>query len=143
MDLRSGFWQVGLNHRAQELTEITTSIGRCFSWLCMPFGLQGAPGAFHEMIELLVGKVKNKETLKGISPFHIGAFFDDCGVSTDTPQDHIKVLKELFEECKGHQIRIKVSKCEFTQEDMDYLGFQVGNRTWSSSPQKGGSNSED
>ena len=52
LDLRSGFWQVGLTPRAQELTAITTPNGRCFRWLCMPFGLQGAPGVLQEMIDI-------------------------------------------------------------------------------------------
>ena len=56
LDLRSGFWQVGLTPRAQELSAITTPNGRCFRWLCMPFGLQGAPGVFQEMIEYSVPK---------------------------------------------------------------------------------------
>ena len=30
LDLRSGFWQVGLSAKAQELTAITTPSGRCF-----------------------------------------------------------------------------------------------------------------
>ena len=64
LDLRSGFWQIGLTPRAQELTAITTPNGRCFRWLCMPFGLQGAPGVFQEMIEILTSKVKNNSTLK-------------------------------------------------------------------------------
>ena len=58
MDLRSGFWQIGLSDRAKELTAFTIPNGRCFRWLCMPFGLQGAPGVFQEMMELLVQKVK-------------------------------------------------------------------------------------
>ena len=38
MDIRSGFWQIGLTKRAQELSVFTTPNGRCFRWLCMPFG---------------------------------------------------------------------------------------------------------
>jgi hypothetical protein len=66
LDLRSGFWQVSLTPRAQELTCFTTPSGRCFRWLCMPFGLQGAPGVFQEMMEVLCAKVKSKEKLKKI-----------------------------------------------------------------------------
>ena len=46
VDLRSGFWQVGMTKRAQELSTFTTPNGRCFRWLCMPFELQGATGFF-------------------------------------------------------------------------------------------------
>ena len=64
LDLRSGFWQVGLSKRAQELTCFVTPSGRVFRWLVMPFGLQQAPCIFQEMMELVCGKVKSQEELK-------------------------------------------------------------------------------
>ena len=85
LDLRSGFWQVGLTERAQELTAFTVPSGRVFRWLCMPFGLQGAPGIFQEMMEILCGKVK--EDLKKKYPtmrYFLAAFFDDVAHGTET-----------------------------------------------------------
>ena len=137
LDLRSGFWQVGLTPRAQELTAITTPNGRCFRWLCMPFGLQGAPGVFQEMIEILIGGVKNNPTLKkAFSNGHIGAFFDDCGLGAQTPEEHLGILECLFQECQRHSIRIKLSKCEFEKIEMLYLGYQIGYGWWAPSPKK-------
>ena len=75
LDFRACFWQVGLTPRAQELTAITTPNGRCCRWLCMPFGLQGAPGVFQEMIEILISKVKANPLLKNMQKSYIGAFF--------------------------------------------------------------------
>ena len=100
LDLRSGFWQVGLTPRAQELSAITTPNGRCFRWLCMPFGLQGAPGVFQEMIEILCAKVRNNPKLKGLwQNAHIGAFFDDCGLGAQSQEEHLLILETLFQEC--------------------------------------------
>ena len=48
LDMRSGFWQVGLSERAKELTTFCIPSGRCLRPLCMMFGLQGAPGMFQE-----------------------------------------------------------------------------------------------
>ena len=58
LDLRSGFWQVSLTPRAQELTSFCIPSGRIFRWTCMPFGLQGAPGIFQEMMEQICTQVK-------------------------------------------------------------------------------------
>ena len=136
-DLRSGFWQLGLNPRAQELNAITTPKGRCFRWLCMPFGLQGAPGVFQEMIEILVSKVKQNPQLKNILPkAHLGAFFDDCGLGAQSKEEHLLLLEAIFQECLKNQIRIKLSKCEFEKIDMVYLGYQVGYGWWAPSPKK-------
>ena len=137
LDLRSGFWQVGLTDRAKDLTAFTIPNGRCFRWLCMPFGLQGAPGIFQEMMEILVAKVKSNPT---ISPQmlknFIGAFFDDCGIGTETEEEHLHLLEAFLVVCKDNNIRIKLSKCEFLQKEIEYLGFHIGWGTWSPSKNK-------
>ena len=51
LDLRSGFWQVSLTERPKNLTRSVVLSGRLFRWCCMPFGLQGAPGIFQELME--------------------------------------------------------------------------------------------
>ena len=100
MDLRSGFWQIGLTKRAQDLTTFTTPSGRCFRWLCMPFGLQGAPGVFQEMMEILCTKVRSKPQLKDIFVHSfLGAFFDDCGLGTQTEEDKFVLLDEFLKIC--------------------------------------------
>ena len=137
LDLRSGFWQVGLTERAQELTAFTVPSGRVFRWLCMPFGLQGAPGIFQEMMEILCGKVK--EDLKKKYPtmrYFLAAFFDDVGLGTETESDHIRVLDSFLRIAGENQIRVKLSKCEFFKLELEYLGFRIGWNTWSPSEKK-------
>jgi hypothetical protein len=124
MDLRSGFWQIGLSDRAKELCAFVTPSGRCYQWLCMPFGLQGAPGVFQEMMEILCSKVKLHPQLKALfQTSFLGAFFDDCGLGTQTKEEHLILLEEFLKVCLDAKIRIKLSKCEFVQEDFEYLGF--------------------
>ena len=75
LDLRSGFWQVGLTDRAKDLTAFTIPNGRCFRWNCMPFGLQGAPGIFQEMMELLIQKVKMQPNMRDLLSHHFWEHF--------------------------------------------------------------------
>ena len=64
----------------------------------MPFGLQGAPGAFQEMMEILIAKVKNKPGNEEIiKKSFIGAFCDDCGIGTDSEAEHLKILEAFLE----------------------------------------------
>ena len=117
MDLRSGFWQIGLSERAKKLTAFTIPNGRCFRWLCMPFGLQCAPGVFQEMMELLVQKVKMSPLAKKfLVQGFIGAFFDDCGIGTQTEEEHLQLLELLLKVCLENQFRIKLSKCDFLKK---------------------------
>ena len=101
LDLRSGFWQVGLSKRAKELTAFTIPNGRIFRWLCMPFGLQGAPGVFQDMMEILITKVKNSPGMQDIvKRSFIGAFFDDCGLGTDSEEEHLQILEAFLKVCQ-------------------------------------------
>ena len=50
LDLRSGFWQVGLTERAKEITSFCTPNGQVWRWNCMPFGISSAPALFQELI---------------------------------------------------------------------------------------------
>ena len=55
----------------------------------MPFGLQGAPGVFQELIETLSTQAKQDEKVRKILEMeHLASFFDDPGVWTQTEDDH-------------------------------------------------------
>ena len=103
----------------------------------MPFGLQGAPGTFQELMEILIGKTKQDQTARKIlQNAHLASFFDDTGLGTQTLEEHYTLLEKYLEVCKENHVRIKLSKCEFLQENMDYLGFELGWGWWKPSSKK-------
>ena len=126
MDLRSCFWQVGMTERAKDLTAFTIPSGRCFRWNFMPFGLQGAPGIFQEMMEKVCSETKSLTLVASISKDgFLGAFFDDSGLGKKSVEEHLLVLEEFFKVVQKHNLRIKLSKCDFLQERLDYLVFDI------------------
>ena len=66
----------------------------------------------------------------------INAFFDDVGIGTHTPEEHMKVLETLFKVCQENQIRIKLSKCDFLKSELEYLGFHIAQGIFSPSQSK-------
>jgi len=83
LDMRSGFWQVSLSHRAKDLCAFCVPSGRCFRPLCMPFGLQGAPGVFQELIESLATQTKqDKKVLQILSEVHSAFFLTTLALET-------------------------------------------------------------
>ena len=143
MDLRSGFWQVGMTERAKDLTAFCTPSGRCFRWNCMPFGLQGAPGIFQEMMEQVCNQTKaNPEVAKilnlstSVRNAYIGAFFDDSAIAAQTPEAHSFLLEDFFKVVQKNQLRIKLSKCDFMREKLEYLGYEISWGTWRPIPKK-------
>ena len=58
------------------------------------------------------------------------AHIDDVSLGTDTQDDHVLLLRECFIVCQENHLRIKLEKCEFMKEEMEYLGFDVGYGWW-------------
>ena len=58
MDKRSGFWQVDLTPKAQELLAFITPQGRVFKWKVMPSGVANAPALFQELMNNILSHPK-------------------------------------------------------------------------------------
>ena len=55
------------------------------------------------------------------------AHIDDVSLVTYTQQDDILLLQEGFPVCQENHLRIKLEKCEFMRQEMEYLGVDVRN----------------
>ena len=53
------------------------------------------------------------------------AHIDDVCLGTNTQEDHLILLGEFFAVCQENHTRLNLEKCEFTQETMQDLGFDV------------------
>ena len=58
------------------------------------------------------------------------AHIDDVSLGTNTKEDHVLLLREFFIVCQENHLRIKLEKCEFMKEEMEYLGFDEGYGWW-------------
>ena len=47
-------------------------------------------------------------------------------LGTNTQAGHILLLQDFLTFCQQNHLRIKLEKCEFMREVMEYLGFEVG-----------------
>ena len=63
-------------------------------------------------------------------------FFDDTAIGADCKENAPKLLDVWLETCERNNARVKLPKCEFLTEEMEYLGFVVGNNWWKPSPKK-------
>ena len=132
MDKRSGFCQVDLTRAAQELLAFVTPKGRVFRWKVMPFGVANARALFQELMNkipyiLRRSSLEQELVSRGAE---MEAHIDDVSLGTNTREDYIFFLQEFFTVCQGSHLRIKLEKCEFMCEEMEYLGFDVGYGWW-------------
>ena len=132
MDKRSGFWQVDLTPNAQELLAFITPQVRVFKWKVMPFGVANAPALFQVLMNKILSILRRRPLVQGlISPgAQMEAYIDDVCLGTNTQEHHLMLLDEFFAVCQENHTRLKLEKCEFMQETMQYLGFDIGYGWW-------------
>ena len=132
MDKRSGSWQVDLTRAAQELLALVTPKGGVCGWIVMPFGVANAPALFQELTNKILYILRRRPLVQELVSrgAEMEAHIDNLSLGTNTQEDHILLLKEFFTVGQENHLRIKLEKCEFMREKMDYLGFDLGYGWW-------------
>ena len=138
MDKRCGFWQVDLTRAAQELLAFVTPKGRVFRWKVMPFGVANAPALFQELMNKILYILRRRPLVQELVSrgAEMEAHIDNVSLGTNTQEDHILFLQAVSTVCQENHLRIKLEKCEFMREEMEYLGFDVGYGWWKPAPSK-------
>ena len=115
LDLRSGFYQIPLTERASEKCSFSTPNGR-YSFLKMPFGYVNSPSVFTEMMTKL---------LDGIESFAT-AYVDDILIHSGKDiNDHLNKIQIVIDRLMKHNLRLKIEKCQWAQDEINYLGFHI------------------
>ena len=121
-----------LTPNAQELLAFITPQGRVFKWKVMPFSVANAPAPFQELMNKILSILRRRPVVK--EPISRGpqmeAHIADVCLGTNTQEDHLVLLGGFFAVCKENHTRFKLEKCEFMQETMQYLGFDMGYGWW-------------
>ena len=132
MDKRSGVWQVDLTQAAQELPSFVSPEGRVFCWKVMPFGVSNAPALFQEVTNKILYILRRRPLVQELvfPGAEMETHIDDMSLGTNTQEGHVLLLQEFFTVCQENYLRIKLEKCEFMHEEIEYLGFNVGYGWW-------------
>ena len=138
MNKGSGFWQVELKPNAQELLAFVMPQRRVFKWKVMPFGVANAPALFPDLMNKILSILRRRPKVQELisrGP-QMKAHIDDVCLGTNTQEDHLILLGEFFAACQENHTRLKLEKCEFLQETMQYLGLDVGYGWWTPAASK-------
>ncbi|CDH61239.1 retrotransposon unclassified [Lichtheimia corymbifera JMRC:FSU:9682] len=55
----------------------------------------------------------------------VHVFIDDIIVFSRTLDEHVQHLERVFEICTEANLRIKLAKCSFASDNVEYLGHQI------------------
>ena len=127
LDLKSGYWQVEMEEESKPLTAFTVGPLGFFECERMPFGLTNAPATFQRLMENCLGDLHLNWCI---------IYLDDIIVFSETPKEHIKRLRGVFQKLASAGLKLKPNKCEFFKKKITYLGYVVSEEGIEVDPKK-------
>ena len=117
LDLRSGYYHIGLSDSAKPKTAFVVSGMGKFKFNRVPFGLAQAPAYFQRLIN---------EVLTDCN-FAMG-YLDDIIIFSKTEEEHLQYLEEIFEQLQKAGLKLKLQKCSFFKKHIQYLGHLISDK---------------
>ena len=117
LDFTKGYWQIPMREEDKAKTAFTCTSGS-FQFFKMPFGLVNSGATYNRMMRRLLEGQKQ-----------VDSFVDDVLVYNEGWDEHMRVLREVFERIRQAHLTVKPSKCSFGFETIDFVGHQVGQST--------------
>uniref|UniRef100_A0A158P4S6 RNA-directed DNA polymerase n=1 Tax=Tetranychus urticae TaxID=32264 RepID=A0A158P4S6_TETUR len=126
LDVKWGYWHIEMDPESIEKTAFVTHEGH-YEWLVMPFGLKNAPATFQRILQRVLGSLLYNGAIN---------YLDDIIIYSKTFSEHLQLLEKIFTLCKDNNIKLKLSKCDFAQNEVDYLGYIISEEGVRPSKQK-------
>jgi hypothetical protein len=119
LDLTSGYWQIRVAEKDIPKTAFNTRHGK-YEFLVMPFGLTNAPATFQTVINNVLRPFLDK---------FVVVYLDDITVYSNSHEEHIEHLRQVFEALAKHKLYANPAKCVFNKPEVKFCGHIIGNGT--------------
>ena len=119
-DMNSGFWQVPMAEESKQYTAFTLGSMGLYECESMPFGLCNAPPTFQRLMQNCLGELNLTYCL---------IYLDDVIVFSDTPDEHLRRMRVVFDRLREHGLKLKLSKCEVFKSEINYLAHHVSRKS--------------
>jgi hypothetical protein len=113
LDCISGYLQIQMDENSKKYTAFATHDG-LYQFRRLPFGLINSPSTFVRCVMNIFRDLLYKNLV---------TYMDDILLYTETYEDHIKLLKEVFHRLERAGLKLKLNKCKFARKSVRYLGF--------------------
>lgn len=127
IDLKQGYWQVPLAPDSRPLTAFTVPGKGLYQFVVMPFGLHSAGATFQRLLDKIIGPELEPRAF---------AYLDDLIIVSATFEEHIEILKQVFERLRVAGLKVNPEKCKFCKLELKYLGHVVNEQGIQTDPEK-------
>lgn len=119
IDLKQGYWQVPLSPSSRPLTAFTVPGKGLYQFSVLPFGLHSAGATFQRLLDGVIGPELEPRAF---------AYLDDLILVSSSFEEHLELLKDVFERLRKAGLQINVEKCQFCRKELRYLGHMLDER---------------
>src|SRR3954447_8440825 len=129
IDLLSGFHQIPMADDCKEMTAFSAPgpQGGQYHFKVMPFGLKNAPATFQQFVD---------DVFRQYLGICAVIYIDDMAIFSNTREDHLKHIRNIFQTMRENQIYAKRKKCFFMKKELPYLGHIISEQGVSMDPAK-------
>ena len=113
LDLAHAYQQVLLDEESRRYVVVNTHKG-LYQYNRLPFGVSSSPSIFQRTME---------GVLQGIP--HVCVYLDDILIAGQSKQEHLKTLDVVLQRMKDAGLRLKLPKCSFMTDSVEYLGHHI------------------
>lgn len=115
MDLVRGYYQLPLEEGSREYTDFSTPRAH-WQFKRLSFGLKNAPSGFQREMQSLFSGFPWRKVI---------VYIDDILIMGDTFREHLELVGKVMETLAAHGCKIKLKKCQWFAEEVEFLGHIV------------------
>ncbi|KAK8787039.1 hypothetical protein V5799_023187 [Amblyomma americanum] len=116
VDLVHGFLPIPLKESAKEKTAFVTPDGT-WNFERFIFGLSNGPTEFQRLMNTALGNLRNTIA---------ACYFDDILVPANNFEEMLEKLTKVLRALRDAGLALRLSKCRFADNRVEYLGFVIG-----------------
>ena len=113
VDMKLAFHHIDVAVQDRHKTTTLTPWG-AYQWRKLPMGLANAAQSYQRWMSAILGDME-----------HVFCYLDDFLIYTETEEEHMQVLEELFKRLREAGLTLALKKCKFGQSSIEFLGYMV------------------